>query len=471
MKKLIYTFIMLLMFIGVVQADSNLFHKTFETDKIEYGKTNYIAMGKMDNLALKDTALTVNYTHENEVEESGCKKDYCIFIKQYNNKGNIIKSLILENIHSIISANVIDDYLYMVAMECIEGIENECSNGYGAISLWKYDSNLELVKKIELNPKEEYNENIYSIMGMYYGAHYGPYIITDHFNGPSTYSEDLYEYFDFYQINKEGNNIVIYSSDKDVIVDSDLNTINYRENTWKAKYGDGSDYSFNLSDSDKILTSGTIIEDEETYIAFLKENDKEILKTKDYYSFFFPIKINDYYVVLGLSEKMESDILVIDENGNIIQTITGNYWNLRKVDNGFAVTNLGIGVPYYLGNVSGPQTIYTEVYYIYKVETKTDGNGSIDYKRYADGNNEYVEFTVTPKEGYVLGEVKVTDANGNIVKFTDYKFSMPNADVLIEATFVPVNPNTNSFVPTIFIIAILSGLLIFLFESKKNKVV
>ncbi len=78
----------------------------------------------------------------------------------------------------------------------------------------------------------------------------------------------------------------------------------------------------------------------------------------------------------------------------------------------------------------------------YAIETKVvEGKGTIKaIGRSASG--EGIVFEVVPEKGYVLAEVKVTDANGNVVTFTDYKFTMPSADVLIEARFVPENPNT-----------------------------
>ncbi len=88
----------------------------------------------------------------------------------------------------------------------------------------------------------------------------------------------------------------------------------------------------------------------------------------------------------------------------------------------------------------------------YLVETKTDGNGEVKASRVRANDGDAIEFTVTPKEGYVLGEVKVTDSNGNVVIFTDYKFTMPSADVLIEATFIPINPNTSAISVTLIVI-------------------
>ena len=79
---------------------------------------------------------------------------------------------------------------------------------------------------------------------------------------------------------------------------------------------------------------------------------------------------------------------------------------------------------------------------IYNIKTKTDGNGTIESTHIEAGTGELIKFTVKPKEGYVLGEVRVIDENGNIIKFTDYSFTMPTSNVIIEATFKVENAET-----------------------------
>ena len=78
---------------------------------------------------------------------------------------------------------------------------------------------------------------------------------------------------------------------------------------------------------------------------------------------------------------------------------------------------------------------------IYDIETKVQGKGEIKAVSSSEPG-EGVKFEVTPQKGYVLSVVKVTDANGNVITFTDYTFTMPSSNVLIEAVFVPINPNT-----------------------------
>ena len=61
-------------------------------------------------------------------------------------------------------------------------------------------------------------------------------------------------------------------------------------------------------------------------------------------------------------------------------------------------------------------------------------------------DREYVELKITPKDGYVIDEVIVTDVNGNKIEVNDNKFYMPSTDVKVEVKYkggeyLPI-PNT-----------------------------
>lgn len=115
-----------------------------------------------------------------------------------------------------------------------------------------------------------------------------------------------------------------------------------------------------------------------------------------------------FFIVTTYAEPVGDDS-IIDEN----ETIDGRYDTLQKY------------------------------YFINQIETKTDGKGTIEAIE-SSRPGEPVQFIVTPNEGYELNEVKVTDANGNVVVFTDYTFTMPSTDVTIEATFNKVKPNPDT---------------------------
>lgn len=112
---------------------------------------------------------------------------------------------------------------------------------------------------------------------------------------------------------------------------------------------------------------------------------------------------------------------------------------------------------------------YELLHYNYNphIFTKAIGNGNIKVlEENIKGGNE-ITFIVTPEEGYVLGKVKVTDEKGNTIVFTDNTFTMPNMNVLIEATFEPYNPETSDIAIILCIAIILSGVTITYLNVRK----
>lgn len=103
---------------------------------------------------------------------------------------------------------------------------------------------------------------------------------------------------------------------------------------------------------------------------------------------------------------------------------------------------------------------------VFNVTTKTDGNGTITVEKAKAGSGEQIKFTIIPKFGYVLGSIKVTDKSGNTIILDDNTFTMPNADVTIEATFVTKNPDTKD-IAIINIIVI--GFIAIFINLKNNK--
>ena len=186
----------------------------------------------------------------------------------------------------------------------------------------------------------------------------------------------------------------------------------------------------------------------------LQDNTGKELWTKEYSEykeFINTILVGKYIVTIGIidsEDQAPSHIVVIDQNGNIVQTIENenSYYYLTATSRGIMVTNYS--EEYNNGNdgisYEDNVTISTEVYQLlYDINTTVNGKGTIEVV-----NNELpgtdVTFKVTPQKGYVLSEVKVTDSNGKVVTFTDYHFTMPSADVTIEVVFVEdkKNPET-----------------------------
>lgn len=115
-----------------------------------------------------------------------------------------------------------------------------------------------------------------------------------------------------------------------------------------------------------------------------------------------------------------------------------------------------------------PNVIFQTYTPIYNIETKTDGNGTVKVLSTAK-SGEGVTFEITPKEGYVLGVVKVTDKDGNVLTFTDYKFTMPSSDVTIEATFLPENPETSDLITYIILLFGLTTLFIIYIKNEQKR--
>lgn len=180
------------------------------------------------------------------------------------------------------------------------------------------------------------------------------------------------------------------------------------------------------------------------------------------------------------SEQFEFEVIPVEEQG-IPQGISGLYKPDKKPEHGKRPEN---GKPMDTEGMEpgkGPEDVQagpganeypvsSQVLYfdmIHEIITKTDGNGTITATKVTAYWGEGIEFTIEPKEGYVLSEVRVTDANGNVITFTDYKFTMPNADVTIEATFSVKNPETYAFIGiSLFVLFIGSAMFI---VNKKNK--
>ena len=77
----------------------------------------------------------------------------------------------------------------------------------------------------------------------------------------------------------------------------------------------------------------------------------------------------------------------------------------------------------------------------YRVDLPTPEHGTITANPAAAKAGTEVTLTITPEEGYEVGEVTVTDRFGDAVEVTEnadgtYTFTMPNGQVKVEVTFV-----------------------------------
>ena len=199
----------------------------------------------------------------------------------------------------------------------------------------------------------------------------------------------------------------------------------------------------------------------ENYPCFSKSFDSRIVEYK-----------KDYIVYVG-NTPISSIIRIYDKKGNIIKDLSNDVKNMHMGPIGITVKDNGIfiglienftlwcpsGVDSTMGELDEESVLGRQLLYYdspYNIFTSVEGKGSVDVSNSFEFSGNEILFEVKPEDEYELKEVKVTDANGNVVVFTDYKFTMPNADVTIEAVFVPKNPETSDivFMLILFIIGI-----------------
>lgn len=72
----------------------------------------------------------------------------------------------------------------------------------------------------------------------------------------------------------------------------------------------------------------------------------------------------------------------------------------------------------------------------FDVNAITSTSGEFTYETIEEDGESYVELKVTPKDGYSVEEIIVTDINGNRIEVTNNKFIKPLNDVTVEVKYV-----------------------------------
>ena len=423
MKKvyLLFGLLLSLLFINVVYADGPFyldFNKPAENDGYPFITRPY-----------KDGYLFVDQALNREIVIS--KRDI---------NGNLIKKNTLPRA-DIVEVSIIDDHIYLIV-----GSEEE-------FLLMLIDDNMEVAKTSPLGTHkysffdgmshyvEKMDDQLY-VSGFtdLENGNENTWLIRKYKDDLSSYDEITFsEFIDFkeeYWSNKGFNNAAfdnIYNNHHLIQMRSDATEQNVAA-LGKKQCDNGQNDCVNI------------------FISLLKPNGKVVwTKTIEGYEYTGDVLITNDYVlaVVGkdTSNSYVNDILVYDIEGNLVQTIkvdenTNNYeefvYNLVKTDQGF-VANYTLCQ----GKAPGCKANQHIGYYLYRhIEPKvTTGKGKIEVTD-KQKPGEPVEFVVTPDEGYVLGSVKVTDADGNVVVFTSNRFTMPNANVTIEVEFLVANAET-----------------------------
>ena len=197
------------------------------------------------------------------------------------------------------------------------------------------------------------------------------------------------------------------------------------------------------------------------------------------------IEYNNKIVALLYNiDEEEHYLVVLDSNGQELSRENLESYNisvsyapyLMNTTNGFVLINsLNGSCGYELFKRSfsyGSGCYRSNIYYFsssYKVATKSDGHGKVDVEKVLAAYGDAVKFTVTPEHGYVLSYVKVIDSNGNVLTFTNNTFVMPASDVVVEAVFVPKNPDTATGIIAGSVLVLL-GISAFVFAKYYKKV-
>jgi len=380
-------------------------------------------------------------------------------INYYSEDGNLIKSKIFDN-YSTYGVKTDNDYIYLL--------------GYlnGRKVICKIDENLELIDTFEFYEYEElkyevsiidFNIEDNKVVALMKDYDLDKYIILE-------ISPD-FENYQLKEINQDDYPLYYLYTTIDDIDTYYMQYIKVKDNYYisfiKEKYYEEIDDSLNIAALRKYNSNFELVWEKEY---------------EDYYVFnqLFTINDNIYITISNDSNiKYNKDLgglYKMDQDGNVLEKVIPD----TSLD-GVAINkdNILVSSGTYRRCLDANEfntpdmcksSIYHKVYSLeYKIETKTDGNGEIK----AIQNSKPgvgISFEVIPKKGYVLSEVKVTDADGNTVTFTDYKFTMPSSDVLIEAVFIPGNPNTKDLINICIIVFIISAVAYVLSSTmKRNK--
>ena len=460
MKK-IFKFLTIcsLFFIFLTTAKAaDIFKFDWETTKHNYYEEDILFT---DNIAYQNGFITSILDSE----------DFASNLTMYDPDGTIIKTNIINN-YAIITLKNINNIIYALAM-----------NDTGTIELLKIKDDLTLDKHLNLEieitdyPDPILGVTIYDLLGInaIKEDEKNIYVLVEEFI--VKVSKDMNS---FETINPTQEDIATYFPEYEEIV---LNPITNLKQ-----------YISVIENKKQLIYTGFDIEEcpprgieciNDIDAIIRLDEDNKTLWEKEYPDYLFvynPQVVNKYIVAVGV-KKVEDDtqkeIIILDMNGNIVQTIvnddpfiiTGGNYN-------FMVNNVDESSEYC--PIAPPSSTegevimkcykyWQKVYYIpLNISTKVEGKGKIEVVNSAR-NGEEVTFKITPEEGYVLGVVKVTDANGNVLTFTSNTFTMPSLDVTIEATFIPENPETSDIKIIVLSVILIIGSIIGFINFKRVK--
>lgn len=461
MKKYFLSFILMFcLFVLDVNAE-NVFGLDWKTEKqtstVSY-YTNYYYNGSVEYefsyllytnyQEYKDGYITSEEIYNDE--DSSWKT----LVTIYDENGNVLKQN-YDYDFTIDDLLVINDVIYVLAYD-----SNNTTNTPYSVKI--LDEELKVSKSSIL---QNYSKNWDAYIRKYYGVDFISYDGTDLtiYTGYNGYYVDLDLSLESYPLSSHFNSLsqeyVRYNILRQVFG-------NY-------KGGITGYVSSNIVNENETILSGAYFDEECTtfdannpccvtsYIISSFDNNNNMLwslENSDYLGITDVSYVGDY--LIGLANKYDEEknivnmIVVLDEEGNVVQEIVKeeNMMMLRPTSKGFMVLT-------YDDKDENDLTNYNvEVYtYVYDIEKRVIGEGTIEVDSTAKSGKE-VTFVVTPKEGFEFNSAKVTKKDGTVIEFKDNKFTMPGSDVVVEVTFVPVNPDTSD--KGIIILSVISLLVV-----------
>ena len=473
MKKVILLILMLFSFMGIVEAES-LYLKY----KTEPGHAQFV-----DNIHYKDGVIFLDSAEETNIKRKITKLYSLLEYRQVD--GKVIKTKLSEEreIYKIITD---DNFIYGVGRE-LKDLK---------YYFYKIDQNLEIIKSIKIETDEYIDvlalENSVKLImedndfGIYLKKYnqsnqIDPTLIYTDKDLTNIKNEKLVETNSFpfarkiyalaNEMSKKGEILEIGVPTKDGIL------IAYSEKREKTCNEETDSCSY------------------KPVLALIDNNGKEVWKNEytEYSSISNIGASNSRFIAFAITNEedgiIEGDIIYLDEVGKSISSLNNiTIYQSMEFKNNVLIMNNGTfascltAYPHDELDYCGEANNYHSIYLLnYDITTKTTaGKGSISVDKKTSIPGEPITFIVKPEEGYELSKVVVTDKEGKVVEFTDYKFTMPTADVTIEAEFVLAekeekkeepkeetqeeeekpNPNTSDiFISLILILAILAGII------------
>ena len=321
------------------------------------------------------------------------------------------------------------------------------------------------------------NSNIYGVriekVGNYYAiVSYDSIVLMD---ANLNYVNDVSTGYCIAGMTVRDNLISVINTDNKIIVfDQSLNSVSTKNIT-------NFDWLVSTKDAKTFLTDGTnhytvnfgvYKFDASGRFSELLSSEYDAATEVDSLGYFAGDIIGGYFFIAGTDYRGETPTVfvnVYDKDFNYLQSI-----NVGSDTNNITVKNLyktssGFTVKWVTGS---DDTLHVSDYSVkFNITTEVQGEGTVDVIGSAFAG-EAVSFKVTPKKGYLVLRVTITDADGNSVVYedvdSDYVFTMPNSDAKVTVQFAK-NPLTSSGVwYTLLGLGVLGGVTYFFRKKKVN---